>query len=77
MLLYDDRAVIPRKLRQIILESIHLTHPGQGGMIQVAKHVLYSYLHRDFVKLAQNCKECRAKAKNLKVFSQKKNISPN
>ena len=72
VLLYDDRAVIPKKMSQIILKSIHLTHPGQGGMIQVAKHVLYSYFNRDLVKLAQNCKECRAKIKNLKVFSQKK-----
>ena len=29
MLLYEDRAVIPKQLRQIILDSIHLTHPRQ------------------------------------------------
>ena len=31
VLLYDDRAVIPKQLRQIILDSIHLTHIGQGA----------------------------------------------
>ena len=30
VLLCDDRAVIPKQLRQIILDSIHFTHPGQG-----------------------------------------------
>ena len=38
VLLYDDRVVIPKQLRQMILDSIHLTHPGQGSMLEAAKH---------------------------------------
>ena len=69
VLLYDDRVVIPKQLKQIILDSIHLTHLGQGGMLEAAKHIWYPYLHRAIVTAAQNCKECRAKGKNLRVKS--------
>ncbi|XP_063723394.1 uncharacterized protein LOC134851304, partial [Symsagittifera roscoffensis] len=65
VLLYDDRVAIPKQLRQIILDSIHLTHPGQGGMLEAAKHIWYPYLHRDIVTSAQSCKECRAKVKKI------------
>ena len=41
VLLYDDRVVIPKQLRQIVLDSIHLTHPGQGSMLEAAKHIWY------------------------------------
>ena len=75
VLLYDDRVVIPKQLRQIILDSIHLTHPGQGGMLEAAKHIWYPYLHRDIVTAAQNCKECRAKGKNLRVISGMKHFT--
>ena len=75
VLLYDDRAVIPKQLRQVILDSIHLTHPGQGGTLEAAKHIWYPYLHRDIVTAAQNCKECRAKGKNLRVISGKKQFT--
>ena len=75
VLLYDDRVAIPKQLRQIILDSIHLTHPGQGGMLEAAKHIWYPYLHRDIVTSAQSCKECRAKGKNLRVISGKKHFT--
>ena len=75
VLLYDDRVVIPKQLRQIMLDSIHLTHPGQGGMLEAAKHIWYPYLHRDIVTAAQNCKECRAKGKNLRVISGRKHFT--
>ena len=75
VLLYDDRAVILKQLRQILLDSIHLTNPGQGGILEAAKHIWYPYLHRDIVTAAQNCKECRAKSKNLRVISGEKNAT--
>ena len=75
VLLYDDRLVIPKQLRQIFLNSIHLTHPGQGDMLEAAKHIWYPYLHRYIVIAAQNCKESRAKGKNLRVISGKKHFT--
>ena len=70
ILLYDDRVVIPKQLR-----PTHLTHPGQGGMLEAAKHVWYPYLHRDTVATAQNCKNCREKGKNFKVISGKQHYT--
>ena len=55
ILLYDDRAVIPKQLRQTFMDALHLTHPGQGGMLEAAKYVWHLYLHRDIVATAQNC----------------------
>ena len=75
ILLYDDRAVISKQLRQNLVDSHHLTHAGQGGMLEAVQNIWYPYLHRDIVATAQNCKECRQKGKNLKVISEKKLIS--
>ena len=47
ILLYDVRAVIPKQLRQILVDSLYLTHPGQGGTLEAAKNVCYPYLHQD------------------------------
>ena len=75
ILLYDGRAVIPKQLRQILVDSLHLSHPGQGGMLEAAKIAWYPFLHRDIIATAQNCKECRQKCKNLKVISGKQHFT--
>ena len=38
-LLYDNRLVIPQKLKQLVLDTIHHKHPGQFGMLALAKLV--------------------------------------
>ena len=75
LLLYDDRVVIPKQLRPTLMDALHLTHPGQGGMLEAAKPVWYPYLHRDIVATAQNCKNCRDKGKNLKIIPGKKHYT--
>ena len=52
ILLYNERVVITKQLRHIIQDSLHLTHPGQSGMLEVAEHVWYPYLHRKTVATA-------------------------
>ena len=47
ILLYDDRVVIPKQLIPTHMNALHLTYPGQGGMLEAAKHVWYPYLHQD------------------------------
>ena len=37
--LYDNRLVIPAKLRTTVLQTIHSKHPGQAGMLALAKLV--------------------------------------
>ena len=57
------------------MDALHLTHPGQVGMLDAAKHVWYPYLQRDIVATAKNCKNCRDKGKNLKAISGKKHYT--
>ena len=57
------------------MDALYLTHTGHRGIVQAANHVWYSYLHRDVVTTAQNCKNCRNKCKNLKAISGKKHYT--
>ena len=40
-LLIDERIVIPTPLRQIVLDSLHLTHPGSAAMLDLSNHVWF------------------------------------
>ena len=31
--LYDNRLMVPSSLKQLVINSLHLTHPGQVGML--------------------------------------------
>ena len=57
-LLIDGRIVIPTQLRQIVLDSLHLTHPGSAAMWDLSHHVWFPHIHRSIVQMAQNCKHC-------------------
>ena len=43
-LLYDNRLVIPAKLRPMVLQTIHSKHPGRAGMLALAKLVWYPHI---------------------------------
>ena len=70
-LLYDNRLVIPAKLRPMVLQTIHSKHPGQAGMLALAKLVWYPHIHSEIVAQAQSCKHCIDKGKNLKPLIPK------
>ena len=65
-LLVDERIVIPSQLRQTVLDSLHLTHPGSAAMLDLSQHVWFPHIHRSIVQMAQNCKHCTEQGKNLK-----------
>ena len=71
-LLIDKRIVIPTQLRQTVLESLHLTHPGSAAMLDLCQHVWFPHIHRTIVHMAQNCKHCTEQDKNLKPIIGKK-----
>ena len=72
-LLIDERIVIPTQLRQTVLDSLHLTHPGLSAMLlDLSHHVWFSHVHRSIVQIAQNCKHCTEQGKNLKPIIGKK-----
>ena len=71
-LLIDERVVIPTQLRQTVLDSLHLTHPGSAAMLGLSHHVWFSHIYRSIVQMAQNCKHCTEQGKILKPILGKK-----
>ena len=65
-LLIDERIVIPTQLRQTVLDSLHLTHPGSAAMLDLCQHVWFPHIHRTIVHMAQNCEHSTEQGKNLK-----------
>ena len=51
-LLIDERIVIPSQLRQTVLDSLHLTHPGSAAMLDLSHHVWFPHIHRSIVQMA-------------------------
>ena len=70
--LIDERIVIPSQLRETVLDSLHLTHPGSAAMLDLCQHVWFSHIHRSIVQMAQNCRHCTEQGKNLKPIIGKK-----
>ena len=71
-LLIDERIVIPTQLRQTVLDSLHLTHPGLAAMLDLNQHVWFPHIHRSIVQTAQHCKHCTEQGKNSKPIIGKK-----
>ena len=40
-MLYDNRLVIPRSLKQFVIDAIHQTHPGQAGMLSLGNLIWF------------------------------------
>ena len=51
-LLYDNRLVIPSRLKQLVLDTIHHKHPGQAGMLALAKLIWWPHIHSEIVSKA-------------------------
>ena len=66
--------VIPAKLRPTVLRTIHSKHPGQAGMLALAKSVWYPHIHSDIVAQAQSCRHCIEKGKNLQPITPKTDL---
>ena len=73
-LLYDNRLVIPQKLKQLVLDTIHHKHPGQVGMLALAKLVWWPRIHSEIVSKAKACRHCIEKGKNLKPIIPKNQL---
>ena len=58
----------------MVLQTIHSKHPGQAGMLALAKFVWYPHIHSEIVAQAQSCKDCIDKGKNFKLLTPKNNL---
>ena len=71
-MLYDNKLVIPRNLKQFVIDAIHQTHPGQAGMLSLGNLIWFPCIHRSLTSKAQACEECTKQGKNLEPIMSKK-----
>ena len=67
----DERLVIPKALRPIIMRSLHYGHPGHDAMLATISNVWCPRLHREVVTIARECPQCKKSSKNVKTFFDK------
>ena len=72
--LYDYRFMVPSKLKQLVIYSLHQTHPGQTGVLRLADLVWFSRIDRDITTKTQSCGDCIKKGKNLKPLITKNSL---
>ena len=73
-MLYDNKLVIPRNLKQLVIDAIHQTQPGQAGMLSVGNLVWFPCIHRSLTYKAHACDECTKQGKNLKPIIPKQDL---
>ena len=72
--LYDNRLMVPASLKQLVINSLHQTHPGQSGLLQLADLVWFPRILREVIAKAQSCGDCIKKGKNLKPVMPKNSL---
>ena len=73
-LLYDNRLLIPQKLKHLVIDTIHHKHPGQVGMLALAKLIWWPHIHSEIVAKAKACRHCIDKGENLKPIIPKNQL---
>ena len=54
----DDRIAIPNSIKDAYVEAINATHPGCWGMVDMATHAWWPYMHRDIVTKTAKSNPC-------------------
>ena len=54
----DERVAIPHSIQDAVLESLHLTHPGNWRMITLGQYAFWPYMHREILNKAAQYKPC-------------------
>ena len=70
----DERLVIPKTLRPIIMRSLHCCHPGRDVLLATVSNVWWPRLHREVIAIARSCTQCRESGKNIKTLLNQKEI---
>ena len=70
----DERLVIPKLSRQIILRSLRYWHQERDSMLATMANMWSSRLHREAVGIAQTCQQCKIAGKNLKRLLRQRQI---
>ena len=72
----DQRVAIPNSIKEAVLESIHMTHPGSWGMISLSQYACWPYMHREILAKTSDCVPCTDIGKNLKPIIPKSKWYP-
>ena len=72
----DQRVIIPNSIKEAVLESIHMTHPGSWGMISLSQYARWPYMHRENLTKTSDCVPCTEIGKNLKHIVPKSKWHP-
>ena len=67
----EQRVAIPNSIKEAVLESIHMTHPGSWGMISLSQYAWWPYMHREILAKTSDCVPCTEIGKNLKPILPK------
>ena len=72
----DEKVAIPNVLREALIDDIHASHPRTWGMICMATHCWWPYIHRELIVKATESKPCIVIGKNLKSIIPAKHFNP-
>ena len=75
-LLVDNRLAVPDKLRQAVLRRLHQGHTAQERMLEVSNYLWWPHMHKDIVKMAEECRSCTRYGKNAKYIIPKNLVKP-
>ena len=68
LLYFDERLVIPKNMRENMLNAIHFGHAGRDAMLREAADVWWPRINREIIEKANNCQECSKAGKNIKCL---------
>ena len=71
---YDNNLLIPRQLKQLVIDAIQQTHPGQAALLSLGNLLCFRCIHRCLTAKAQTCDESIKQGKNFKQISQKQKL---
>ena len=72
----DERVAIPNSIKEAVVESLYMTHPGSWGMISLSQYAWWPYMHREILAKASDCVPCTDIGKNLKPIIPKSKWHP-
>ena len=72
----DERVAIPNAIKDAVLESIQMTHPGSWGMISLSEYAWWPNMHREILAKTSDFVPCTEIGKNLKPIIPKSKWHP-
>ena len=72
----DQRVAIHNAIKEAVLESLHMTHPGSWGMISLSQYAWRPYMHREILAKTSDCVPCTDIGRKLKPIIPKSKVHP-